>query len=110
MITSQYFLWYLSLLPLSLSSLRFTKLETISCLLIWLATQGSWLLPAYYLEFQGSNTYQVIWMEGLAFFTGNVGLLSKFIRKYREVDHNMRIQGQPGTATLGASAKPRRVQ
>jgi len=84
-ITSQYFLWYLSLLPLSLSWLRFSKLEAFACLLIWLATQGSWLLPAYYLEFQGSNTFQVVWMESLAFFTGNVGLLSKFIRKYREV-------------------------
>ena len=27
----------------------------------------------------------MIWFECLAFFVGNVGLLSKFIRKYREV-------------------------
>ena len=64
-ITSQYFLWYLSLLPLSLSWLRFTKLEAFACLLIWLATQGSWLLPAYYLEFVGSNTFQVLAATGL---------------------------------------------
>ncbi len=87
-ITSQYFLWYISLLPLNFSRLRFTTLEAFTCLIIWLATQASWLLPAYYLEFQGSNTFQVIWMESLAFFIGNVGLLSKLIRKYREVREN----------------------
>ena len=39
------------------------------------------------LEFLSLHTFalQVVWMESLAFFTGNVGLLSKFIRKYREV-------------------------
>ena len=69
MITSQYFLWYLSLLPLSLSWLRFTKLEAFACLSIWLATQGSWLLPAYYLEFVGSNTFQVFSQEILRLST-----------------------------------------
>ena len=39
------------------------------------------------IKFQVKFTFalQVVWMESLAFFTGNVGLLSKFIRKYREV-------------------------
>ena len=84
-ITSQYFLWYLCVLPLSFPQLRLSKGEGLLCLVIWMATQGSWLLPAYYLEFQGSNTFQAIWMESLAFFTANIYLLSKFIRKYREV-------------------------
>ncbi len=84
-ITSQYFLWYLSLLPLSLPQLNLGKSEGIICLIIWLVTQASWLLPAYYLEFQGYNAFQVVWIESLAFFTANIGLLAKFIRKYREM-------------------------
>lgn len=83
-VTSQYFLWYLCLLPLSEPRLRMTKKEMFFCAFIWLFFQGSWLVPAFYLEFQGTNTFQVIWFESLAFFTGNVWLLSKLVRKYRE--------------------------
>ena len=47
--------------------------------------QTSWLLPAYMLEFKGNNTFVFIWLEGLAFFCANVGILAKMIRRYREV-------------------------
>jgi phosphatidylinositol glycan class M len=43
-------------------------------------------LPAYLLEFKGNNTFTFIWVESLAFFCANVGILAKIIRKYRE--HN----------------------
>ena len=59
MITSQYFLWYLCLLPLSLPRLNLSKREVLFCAVIWGFFQGSWLVPAYYLEFQGTNTFQV---------------------------------------------------
>ncbi len=84
-VTSQYFLWYLSLLPLSLSRMHLTRWEALISLLLWSVAQACWLLYAYYLEFQGSNTFHIIWMESLAFFMANLGLLAKFIRKYREV-------------------------
>ena len=84
-VTSQYFLWYLALLPLSLPRMRLTKWEALVSALLWSAAQGFWLLFAYYLEFQGSGTFHIIWMESLAFLMANVGLLSKFIRKYREM-------------------------
>ena len=35
--------------------------------------------------FAGYNTFQFVWIESLAFFAANVGLLSKFVRKYREM-------------------------
>ena len=41
-------------------------------------------MPAYFLEFKGYNTFQFIWIESLAFFAANVGLLSKFVRIYRQ--------------------------
>ena len=82
--TSRCFLWYLGLLPISLPGMGLSKREGFTCLVVWIVTQASWHLPAYYLELQGSNTFRVVWMECLAFFTANIGLLSKFIRKYRE--------------------------
>ncbi len=84
-VTSQYFLWYLSLLPLCLARLRLTKWEVFLSAALWGGAQGFWLLFAYYLEFQGSNTFHLIWMEGLSFFMVNVGLLAVFIRKYKEL-------------------------
>ena len=85
-VTSQYFLWYLSLLPLVFPArIRLSKTETITVTLLWLFTQASWLLPAYFLEFKGYNTFQFVWIESLAFYAGNIGILSKFVRKYREL-------------------------
>nr|ACO15014.1 GPI mannosyltransferase 1 [Caligus clemensi] len=84
-VTSQYFLWYVGLLPLVLPKLQLSKSEGIASGLLWGFAQGSWLLPAYFLEFRGYNTFQFIWIESLAFFCANIGLLSKFIRKYREL-------------------------
>jgi len=85
-VTSQYFLWYLSLLPLVFPArIRLTRSEMATLLLLWGFTQASWLLPAYFLEFKGYNTFQFVWIESLAFYAGNVGILSKFVRKYREL-------------------------
>ncbi len=83
-VTSQYFLWYLSLLPLSLPKLNLTKREALTWGLVWIALQAFWLLFAYNLEFRGSNTFQLIWIECLGFFMANVSLLSKLIRTFRE--------------------------
>ena len=53
--------------------------------LLWGFAQSSWLLPAYMLEFKGNNTFMFIWLESLAFFCANVGILAKLIRRYREI-------------------------
>lgn len=83
-VTSQYFLWYLALLPLVWPQLGLTLGEALTALLLWGFAQASWLLPAYFLEFKGYNTFQFIWIESMAFFAANIGLLAKFVRKYRE--------------------------
>ena len=45
--------------------------------------QGLWLLPAYYLEFEGKNTYFWIWLAGLLFFSINLYVMYVVIDSYQ---------------------------
>ena len=56
-VTSQYFLWYLSLIPLVIPKLKLSRYEAVTSLLLWGFTQASWLLPAYFLEFKGKYIF-----------------------------------------------------
>lgn len=80
--TSQYFLWYLSLLPLLGPNLRMKWTHALLLIALWFFIQVSWLLPAYYLEFEGRNTFIYIWLESIAFFSGNIGILLQVIKNY----------------------------
>lgn len=85
-VTSQYFNWYLALLPLStahLQSMGWRK--SIQYFVIWLIAQGLWLLPAYLLEFQGWNTFTWLWFQSLLFFAVNNWLLIKLLEHYQFV-------------------------
>ena len=44
------------------------------------------------LEFKGNNTFVFIWLEGLAFFCANVGLLARMVRRYRELGTAQELQ------------------
>ncbi|KAF7304956.1 Glycoside hydrolase family 16 protein [Mycena kentingensis (nom. inval.)] len=63
--TSQYFLWYLLLLPLLLPRLSMRGGKTAACLAVWVGTQALWLSEAYKLEFLGKNVYFGLWVRGL---------------------------------------------
>ena len=83
--TSQYFLWYLSLLPPLLPRLSCSYLEGGLLLGLWYFAQASWLLPAYLLEFEGRQVFRLVWAESVAFFCANIGILARLIRKYDAV-------------------------
>ncbi|BFZ12549.1 hypothetical protein BsWGS_15588 [Bradybaena similaris] len=81
--TSQYFLWYLSLLPCVLPHIKMTVTTSLSLLLLWFGAQGMWLLPAYLLEFQGYNTFLLMWAAGLVFFCVNASIVYFVIKHYK---------------------------
>ncbi|CAJ2500167.1 Uu.00g030200.m01.CDS01 [Anthostomella pinea] len=76
--TSQYFLWYMVLLPLYLptSSLLHRPARGLAALALWVAAQALWLQQGYALEFLGRSTFAPgLWAASLAFFLVNCWIL-----------------------------------
>lgn len=81
--TSQYFVWFVSFLPLCYPFINLTCIEIINLIMIWVVPQIGWLTFAYCLEFLGFNTFQLIWIESLMLFLANVIVLSTIIDCYK---------------------------
>ncbi|EAU88666.1 GPI mannosyltransferase 1 [Coprinopsis cinerea okayama7 len=80
--TSQYFLWYLLLLPLLLPRLSMSRWKAMGCIVVWAAAQGLWLSEAYRLEFLGENVYFQLWIRGLIYVVGNCWVLVEIMKAY----------------------------
>lgn len=81
-VTCQYFVWYMSLLPLCLKDLNFGKKELFLVSNYWFTSQAAWLLPAYLLEFKSQDTFLYIWIQCLVFFWANIVVLTSLVRNY----------------------------
>lgn len=91
-VTSQYFVWFLSILPLCIKNLRKLSYKKIFLLpIMWFLSQGGWLLPAYLLEFMGWNTFEFIWLQSVVFFTSNILILHMLVSNY-DVIYNYKAQ------------------
>ncbi|RYP12865.1 hypothetical protein DL767_011090 [Monosporascus sp. MG133] len=81
--TSQYFLWYMVLLPLYLptsSLVRHPASLGLGALALWAGTQALWLREAYMLEFLGLSTFVPgLWLDSLDFFVANCWILGVIV-------------------------------
>ncbi|KAJ5895667.1 hypothetical protein N7495_007358 [Penicillium taxi] len=81
--TSQYFLWYLILLPFYLpsSSLIQRPVLGISAALLWVLGQALWLSQGYNLEFLGLSVFVPgLFLASLSFFAVNVWIIGIIVR------------------------------
>lgn len=75
-ITSQYFTWYLWLLPVLLPTLAFRSTAGgVTTLVVWIASQALWLSQAYLLELRAQDTFLATWAAGLAFLASQTWVL-----------------------------------
>ncbi|KAI5121676.1 hypothetical protein M0805_002752 [Coniferiporia weirii] len=81
--TSQYFLWYLTILPLVLPSLSFTRTKAIMLVAAWVGAQALWLKFAYDLEFLGQNVHYRVWACSILFLFVNCWELFEIVLAYQ---------------------------
>lgn len=82
--TSQYFMWYMVLLPFYGPGItkmsKCTRNWTIIAIILWIAAQGLWIREGYNLEFLGESTfYPGLFYSTLIFFIVNCWGMGLFI-------------------------------
>ncbi|KAK0525978.1 GPI mannosyltransferase 1 [Tilletia horrida] len=83
-ITSQYFLWFLWLLPLVLPDLRFASwAEGAAVLGAWVGSQVLWLSQAYLLEFVALDVHLRIWAASVVMLLSHTWILTTCLRAWR---------------------------
>ncbi|EGN93290.1 glycosyltransferase family 50 protein [Serpula lacrymans var. lacrymans S7.3] len=76
--TSQYFLWYITFLPLLFPRV----VPSIACGVVWAAVQALWLAEAYKLEFLGEPVFRAVWLRSLLYVIGHAWVLGEVMKGY----------------------------
>lgn len=90
-VTSQYYVWILAVLPLCLWQIKLTKRATIMLSFVWTSAQLLWLLPAFLLEFKGKNTFWFIWIQSVSVFCANIVVLGKLVQNFMPVEYECKL-------------------
>ena len=80
--TSQYFLWYMVLLPVYLPRSTFVRSPRtgVTALVLWVLGQAAWLQQGFALEFLGQSTFVPgLWLSSLGFFLVNCWILGVIV-------------------------------
>lgn len=83
-ITSQYFIWYLTYLPFFIDYFtdKFENkkyFELIKLGTVWISSQGIWLLFGFLLEFKNKNVFVELFGAGCVMLLANVYVICKLI-------------------------------
>jgi len=82
-VTSQYFIWYISLIPPIWNNFQTVKpTEALMYTSAWFVGQGIWLLPAYYLEMCGFNSFIWLHLGSIIHFATNIFCLSFLVKNF----------------------------
>lgn len=81
-VTAQYFVWYLCLLPLCSSRVIWHTRRMHTSLVVLVFAIVTWLLSAFTLEMLGWRSHRMVWMASLLFFVANVNLLLSIMDGY----------------------------
>lgn len=81
--SSQYFLWYLWLLPPILPRLNLSRTRGLALLAVWVLAQALWLSQAARLELAGQAVYVEVWAAGIVFFGANCWVLGQVLGAWR---------------------------
>ena len=82
-ITAQYFLWYVSLLPVAAVSMKMRPAQLVLTIVLpWILSEVHWLAWAYRIEFLGTSSFEGVFGAGLVFFLVNVYSIVKMIRSH----------------------------
>jgi len=82
-ITAQYFVWYLTLLPVAKFG-QLTQRKALSLAMKWTASCGNWLFWAWLLEFKKLPVSPIVWLSSVLFFVVNLHLVSQTSKFTRE--------------------------
>ena len=77
-LTVQYFVWSLTLLPLLLPRMRGLQ-RLLSPLCMWVGALAAWLATGYLVEFAGKPTFLPMWLSSMAFVCAQVYLLLRMV-------------------------------
>lgn len=80
--TSQYFIWYLVLLPLVVDSIKLERNQAYKLVACWIFFQTEWLLLAYLYEYQKLQVLHLVGGASFMFLLSNLWILVQVCRHF----------------------------